>query len=269
MLPVTAISPETIASIRYILCDIDDTLTQNGYLLPEAFNALWSLHEAGYGIIPVTGRPAGWCDMIIRQWPVDAVIGENGALAMFRTSSGFDIRLHSSVASDEVRKKLKEVEELVCSSIPGMKLAKDQPFRWYDLAFDFAEDPPFFGMDTALKIQELCESRGAIAKISSIHVNAWFGSYSKLDMARELLADHFGIPDRELKEKVFFCGDSPNDEPMFSFFPLSCGVANIAPFLTLMSHPPAYITLAEGGRGFAEAAEIILESGKTAGKQLT
>ena len=269
MLPVTALTRDTTAAIRFILCDIDDTLTRNGYLLPEAFSALWRLHEAGYKIIPVTGRPAGWCDMIIRQWPVDAVIGENGALAMFRTSSGFDVRLHSSVASDEVRKKLKEVEELVCSSIPGMKLAKDQPFRWYDLAFDFAEDPPFFGMDTALKIQELCESRGAIARISSIHVNAWFGSYSKLDMAKELLTDHFGISVDGLGKEVFYCGDSPNDEPMFSFFPLSCGVANIEPFLPLMSHPPAYITRGEGGHGFAEAAEIILESGKTEAEQLT
>ena len=269
MLSITALTREKITSIRYILCDIDDTLTQDGYLLSEAFTALWRLHEAGYRIIPVTGRPAGWCDMIIRQWPVDAVIGENGALAMFRTPSGFGVKLHSSVASDEVKKKLKDVEELVCSSIPGMKLAKDQPFRWYDLAFDFAEDPPFFGMDTALKIQELCESRGAIAKISSIHVNTWFGSYSKLDMAQELLADQFGISGAGLMEQVFFCGDSPNDEPMFSFFPLSCGVANIAPFLSLMSHPPAYITLAEGGRGFAEVAEIILESGKTENEQLT
>ncbi len=269
MKPIESLTRNEAAGIRYILCDIDDTLTENGFLLPEAFDALWRLKRAGYSIIPVTGRPAGWCDMIIRQWPVEAVIGENGAFALLRTQSGFEVILHSSVAPDRVKQQLKLIEERVCNEIPGMKVAKDQPFRWFDLALDFAEDPPLFGMETAVRIKEICEEFGAVAKISSIHVNTWFGNYSKLDMARELLSERFGTDGDKQTAEVFFCGDSPNDEPMFAFFPLSCGVANIAPFADVLSSEPRFVTKHTGGRGFAEAAEIILQIGKNEHHGLT
>ena len=269
MQPVRALSESQAAGLEYILCDIDDTLTQDGFLVPESYDALWRLHRSGYTVIPVTGRPDGWCDMIIRQWPVEAVIGENGAFAMIRTDNGYELKIHSAVAPDEVKARLEEIREYVCAAIPGMKTARDQSFRWFDLALDFAEDPPRFGMETAVRIKELCEEKGAVAKISSIHVNTWFGDYSKLEMAQELLGEHFGLPGDQLGTHVFFCGDSPNDEPMFAFFPLSCGVANIRPFLHLMTTPPAFVTEKEYGRGFAEAAEIILNYGKRNSRSLT
>ena len=257
--------PESSASrIDFILCDIDDTLTRDGFLLPQAYEALWSLYRAGLRIVPVTGRPAGWCDMIIRQWPVDAVVGENGAFVMLRTQFGYDLIMHRSVAGDDVQKRLKDIRDFVLEEIPGLKVARDQSFRWFDLALDFAEDPPRFGMETAVRIKELCESKGATAKISSIHVNTWFGDYSKLDMARELLATHYKLTEQDQKERVFFCGDSPNDEPMFSFFPLACGVRNIEPFLPLMKNPPSFVTNKSHGEGFAEAAGIILSVSKRA-----
>ncbi|WP_319562422.1 HAD-IIB family hydrolase [Marispirochaeta sp.] len=262
MQPIAALPESTSRRIGFVLCDIDDTLTRNGFLLAQAYNALWRLYQTGVKVIPVTGRPAGWCDMIIRQWPVDAVIGENGAFAMLRTAGGYDLSLHSSVAGEEVKRKLDGIRDFVLGKISGLKVAKDQAFRWFDLAFDFAEDPPRFGMDTAVKIKELCEQKGAIAKISSIHVNTWFGDYSKLDMARELLSKHYTLTDREQRERVFFCGDSPNDEPMFSYFPLSCGVENIRTFLEVMKNPPSFVTRTSHGEGFAEAAEIILTAHK-------
>ena len=164
MKPISAISPGQVQGIRYVLCDIDDTLTREGYLLPDAFDALWRLHRRGYTVIPVTGRPAGWCDMIIRQWPVAAVIGENGAFALYRTAAGFEERVHPAVASGEVHQRLSEIESYVCAAIPGMKTAKDQPYRRYDIAFDFAEDPPFFTMQTAQRVKKLCEVKRCCSK---------------------------------------------------------------------------------------------------------
>jgi len=251
-----------VRRIDFVLCDIDDTLTRDGFLLPQAYDALWELYRAGIKVIPVTGRPAGWCDMIIRQWPVDAVVGENGAFVMLRTRGGYDLKMHPSVAGDDVKRRLQEIRDFVLAEIPGLKVAKDQSFRWFDLALDFAEDPPRFGMDTAIKIKELCESKGAIAKISSIHVNTWFGNYSKLDMAKELLSTHYKLTVQDQQDRVFFCGDSPNDEPMFSYFRLSCGVKNIEPFLKLMKNPPSFVTAKTHGEGFAEAAELILSVSK-------
>lgn len=269
MRAIQSLKPDEGKEIRYVLCDIDDTLTENGLLLSEAFDALWRLKRADFCVIPVTGRPAGWCDMIIRQWPVEAVIGENGAFAMLRTSTGFETILHSSVAPDAVKQNLKRIEKRVLRDFPGMKVAKDQPFRWFDLALDFAEDPPIFGMDTAVRIKQVCEEFGAVAKISSIHVNTWFGNYSKLEMALQLLHTRFQLEEDELKRQVFFCGDSPNDEPMFGFFPLSCGVANIAPFTDMLTSKPGFIAGKIGGKGFAEAAEILLQIGKNEHPDLT
>src|SRR5258708_39741422 len=70
---------EACRAIRVVLFDIDDTLTTRGRLTDSAYAALARLHEAGFTTIPITGRPAGWCDHIARMWPVAGVVGENGA----------------------------------------------------------------------------------------------------------------------------------------------------------------------------------------------
>ena len=127
------------------------------------------------------------------------------------------------------------------------------------MAIDFNEDPPYLGFEAADKIKEIAESLGAVAKVSSIHVNAWFGDYNKLDMTRMFLKEILGEPDDEtIKEKVIFFGDSPNDEPMFAFFPTSCGVANIKPFVEKIQHLPAFVAAEESGKGFAGAVEHLL-----------
>ena len=83
MNPIQQLDAQRISKIKYILCDIDDTITTKGKLTAEAYNAMWKLHDAGYKVVPVTGRPAGWCDLIIREWPVEAVVGENGAFVNY------------------------------------------------------------------------------------------------------------------------------------------------------------------------------------------
>lgn len=251
-------SPQLFSSVKYVLTDIDDTLTEQGRLLPEAFNALWELHKRGISVIPVTGRPAGWCDCIVRQWPVAAVVGENGAFAYYLEKGRRKEILHPQVAP-EARQKLEDIKEKVLREIPGARVAGDQSFRIYDLAIDFAEEEPVLGLEVAKRIVSICKEQGAVAKISSIHVNAWFGNYNKVSMSIQLLRELFGLTD--LDKGVFFCGDSPNDEPMFEKFPLSCATANITPFLPYIHYQPIFITEASYGRGFAEAAEILINKG--------
>ncbi|HEU0290571.1 MAG TPA: HAD hydrolase family protein, partial [Burkholderiales bacterium] len=79
MLPLSEFPVEVRRSIRGVLCDIDDTLTTGGRLTAGAYGAMERLQQAGLPVIPITGRPAGWCDHIARMWPVAAVVGENGA----------------------------------------------------------------------------------------------------------------------------------------------------------------------------------------------
>lgn len=248
---------EDLSELAYVLTDIDDTITRDGKLEPCAYDALWALADSGLKVIPVTGRPAGWCDLIIRQWPVDAVVGENGAFVYYREAGKIKTFVHPSAASPEIRKKLDGVRDTVLAEIPGTRPARDQFARIYDLAIDFNEDPPYLGFAAAEKIKELCESLGARAKVSSIHVNTWFGDYDKLSMTELFLGSLRGEAD--LKKRVFFFGDSPNDEPMFASFPLSCGVANIRQFLPQMEHLPSFVTGLPFGDGFAQGVERILQ----------
>lgn len=263
---------EAMRGIDTVLCDIDDTLTRENRLESEAFDAIWRLSRAGFRVVPVTGRPAGWCDCIIRQWPVEAVVGENGAFVYYLKDGIRQELYHPNAATPgEHAERLREIAEEVYRQVPGTRPAKDQPFRQFDIAVDFREEPPFLDLQAAERIRTIFAERGATAKISSIHVNAWIGDYDKRSMtaiaARELWGLDFDR-ERELR-RVVFCGDSPNDEPMFSFFRWSCGVANVRDTLAYMTHHPTWITGEPNGRGFAELAARLLEANSAGSAQVT
>lgn len=251
---------KTLSALRFIMFDVDDTVTDGGRLTDAAYSAMWDLSRAGFRLVPVTGRPAGWCDMMLREWPVEAVICENGAFALYWEQKRVRTLLHPHAAK-EPAPALEALRARVLAAVPGARLAGDQPFRIYDAAFDFAEDEPRLADETVRAVMRECEAAGARTKLSSIHVNAWFGDYDKLSMARLYFGRVHGIADP--RDAVIFFGDSPNDEPMFSYFPMSCGVENVADYLGVMEHPPAYIARGRGGAGFAWASRIILE--KTGG----
>jgi HAD superfamily hydrolase (TIGR01484 family) len=257
--PIAELPREAAAGIRFVLFDIDDTITEAGLLPEESYSAIWALRRAGVAAVPVTGRPAGWCDLVARQWPVAGVVGENGAFAFYMKDGRLERLFHPAApAPDSSRERLARLGAEAMRMVPGLRLAKDQPYRLFDVALDFAEEPPVLGLEAALRVKAICEAEGARAKVSSIHVNAWFGEYDKLSMSELFLSRILGWnPMLSGREAIFF-GDSPNDEPMFERFELSCGVANILRFQDLMKHPPAYVTDAPFGRGFAEGIRTIL-----------
>ena len=247
--------------IRMLFCDIDDTMTTHGLIPAETFDALWQARAVSFRIVPVTGRPAGWCDHIARMWPVDGVIGENGAF-YFRKTRGGIVRAHvfNETERAENRIKLDRIRDEVLAKVPGCAIASDQAYREYDLAVDFCEDVPRLPEHDIKRIVDIFNAHGAIAKISSIHVNGWFGTYDKLSMTRRYIAEVDGHDFDVQPEDYAFVGDSPNDEPMFKAFPRSYGVANIKRFLPQLTHQPSHITQAEGGAGFAEVVHALLAS---------
>lgn len=245
--------------MRLLFCDIDDTMTTDGLIPREAFDALWDARAAGLRIVPVTGRPAGWCDHIARMWPVDGVIGENGAFYFRKTKFGIR-RIHAQAPEVRARnrRKLDAIRRQILAEVPGAAVAADQPFREYDLAIDWCEDVKRLSRKSVRRIVEIFHAAGAQAKVSSIHVNGWFGDFDKLAMARRYIHDIDGVDlDAEASEYAFI-GDSPNDEPMFAAFPVSFGVANIEPFLDDLVHKPPCITQARGGAGFAEVVAMLI-----------
>jgi HAD superfamily hydrolase (TIGR01484 family) len=246
-------------AVRALLVDIDDTLTSDGKLTAAAYGALERLQRAGLRIVPVTGRPAGWCDHIARMWPVDAVVGENGAFYFFYDGERLHKRFQDSAESRAAKRaRLEAIATQILAAVPGCALASDQPYRETDLAIDYCEDVPPLPMEAAQRIADLMRQAGLSAKVSSIHVNGWFGDYDKLATTRRLFSERFGLELATDQRDVVFAGDSPNDAPMFAFFDRSVGVANVRRFEDLLAHPPKYVTRAAAGAGFVELAEHLL-----------
>lgn len=253
------------SKIEFVLTDIDDTITTNGQLGASAFHSLWKLHEAGFKIIPITGRPAGWCEMIARFWPVAGVVGENGGF-YFRYASDTANSLKKMKRwffSDEKtiklnQQKLDDIRTEILEKIPQAAISSDQFCRLMDLAVDFCEDVTPLDKTQIQQIVHIFESHGAQAKVSSIHVNGWFGNYNKLTTTFEFFKNEFQMSEKEVLKRSIFIGDSPNDEPMFQKFPHSFGVANVKKFTKQMKQHPTYVTQHEGGEGFTEVAERLI-----------
>lgn len=249
------------AGIDYVLTDIDDTVTSEGRLPSTSLGAMERLQAAGIAVVPVTGRPAGWCDHIARMWPVNAVVGENGALwfaydrAARRMRSGF---AKSGAERARDRQRLDQLQIRILDEVPGADIASDQFCRIADLAIDFCEDVAPLARDDIDAIVALFEAEGATAKISSIHVNGWFGNYDKLTMTRQCMASVFDADLDAVKDKCVFAGDSPNDQPMFGYFTHSVGVANVSDFE--LDTPPRWITRARAAAGFVELADALIEA---------
>ncbi len=253
---------EVVENIRGVFCDIDDTLTSEGKLTAGSYVALERLYLAHKLVIPITGRPAGWCDHIARMWPVDAVVGENGAfyfhydIVQKRLAQRF---LFDAAARAANREKMIAVRERVLREVQGCSLASDQLYREADLAIDFCEDVPRLPGAEVDRIVSLMEEAGMTAKISSIHVNGWFGDYDKLGMTRTLMQERYGVDLARDEARYLFVGDSPNDAPMFEFFSNSVGVANVTDFGARLSHAPAYVTKKRSGEGFIELVDRLLD----------
>lgn len=257
--PIASLEEADARGVVGVLCDIDDTLTWEGRLVPAALTALQQLADAGLRVVPVTGRPAGWVDHIARMWPVHGVVGENGGLWFYR-QDGKMIRRFLQPPDERAanRSRLDALAVDILAAVPGTALASDQPYRELDLAIDFREDVTPLDDRAIDEIVARFEAGGATAKVSSIHVNGWFGAFDKGTGVRALARELWGEDPIDAPHRWVYIGDSANDEPMFRDYPLSVGVANIAHFLPRMTHHPRWVCEGLGGFGFAEMVHTLL-----------
>ena len=258
MRPIADLSRSDCRGLLGIFCDIDDTLTWEGELVPGAIEALYAARDAGLRVVPITGRPAGWVDHIARMWPVDGVVGENGGLWFYMKNRAMQRRFQQSAAERRAnRERLTELGALILHKVPGTALASDQPYRELDLAIDFCEDVPRLPPEAITAIEGHFHAAGATCKVSSIHVNGWYGDFDKLLGCKAFVRDCWG-EELDVNKWAYF-GDSANDEPMFAAFPTSIGVANVRDFLDRMDSHPKWVCAGNGGHGFAEGVRVILD----------
>jgi HAD superfamily hydrolase (TIGR01484 family) len=261
MKPLSEFPPAARCAVRGVFADIDDTLTTDGRLTAAAYGAMERLHQAGFQVVPITGRPAGWCDHIARMWPVNGVVGENGAFYFHhdRAERVMQRRFVDDPATRaRCRERLKAIGSEILEAVPGAAIAADQLYRETDLAIDFREDVAPLPDAAIDRIVAIMEHHGLTAKVSSIHVNGWFGTYDKLAMTKMLMRERHAVDlDRE-RERYVFIGDSPNDAPMFGYFPHAVGVANVRGFSGRLAREPTYVTEGVSGAGFCELADLLL-----------
>lgn len=247
-----------------VFTDIDDTLTTDGQITGDALQAIQDLRAAGLHVIPITGRPVGWSEPFALQWPVDAIVAENGAVALVRGEQPGTLRkLYQQ--DEDVRvanfARMQQVAQRVVATVPGATLARDSAGRETDIAIDHSEYTTLPPACIAQAVK-LMQDEGMNATVSSIHINGWFGDHNKLAGARWIVRELFG---RELDAELprwAYVGDSTNDVLMFEHFGHSIGVANIRRFEAELSHPPRYVTEGERGAGFAQVARALIESQK-------
>ena len=262
ILPLVDFPPEQARTLVGLLFDIDDTFTYQGKVTSSAYQSLWNLKEHGLKLAAVTGRSAGWCDHIARVWPVDAVIGENGGFYFFMDQNNQVLVKH--FMDDEKtraghRQQLQNILKEILNQVPKASPASDQPYRETDIGIDCSEDVTQLSTAEITKIKEIFERHQAKATVSSIHVNAHLGEHDKLATTIIMARNLWGLDLAANPHALAFCGDSANDETMFRHFPLSFGVSNIQNFYGLMTYLPAFVAEKEGGHGFQEVAETILQ----------
>ncbi len=266
MQPLDLWPPAARRDVVGVFTDIDDTLTTERAITPDALQALADLKAAGLMVIPITGRPIGWCEPFMAgpagsTWPVDAMVAENGAVAFTRGSGAQPTLVKRYQQDTAIRSatqaRMREIAAMVAAEVPGVNLSRDSVGRETDLAFDYAEfdqHPP----ETVQQVLALLQREGMQTTVSSIHIHGCFGDFNKWQGAQWIVRALWGRDLAQEQDRWVFVGDSGNDQAMFQHLPHSVGVANIARCAPQLAHLPRYVTQGERGAGFAEVARAIL-----------
>jgi hypothetical protein len=248
--------------IKYVFTDVDDTITLDGKLTVEALGALWKLEAAGIKTICVTGGSTGWADSYLRQWPIESVVSESGAIALYKRDGKYCRWTHSSIDVPTYEKKMENLIKAVIEEVPEARLSSDQFSRLYDVAFDHGTEEPKLSEDIINKIEKICINCGANTAVSSIHINAWFGNYNKKIGTFDFMSEVYKENEKTLKECSVYIGDAPNDQVMFNSFPLSFAPVNIYDKEEELIHKPLFVATGKGGLGFSQIIDEIIEKNK-------
>ena len=244
-----------------VFTDIDDTLTTEGAITADALQALADLKAAGLYVIPITGRPVGWSEPFAQRWPVDAIVAENGAVALVHADGQALAKLYQQDAATRSANfaRMQQVLAQMEQNIPGARRAQDSAGRETDIAIDHSEftQLPQAQIDAVVRWMQ---DQGMTATVSSIHINGWYGDHDKFAGARWIVRELWGRDLLAELDRWVYVGDSTNDQVMFQHFAHSAGVANIRRFEAQLAHPPRYIAQAERGAGFAEVAAHLLKA---------
>jgi HAD superfamily hydrolase (TIGR01484 family) len=258
VLPLSSLDPEEARRLSGLLFDLDDTVLSHGVLTRAAYDALWSLRDAGLKLVGVTGRPCGWGEVLARQWPIDGCVTENGAVYVVREGPGVARRDPCDEAERrERRARLARLVERVREVVPEARLTDDVEARRSDVTWDVGERVRLPDERVRAIAAEIAAA-GARSSQSSVHLHATFDADDKASGALRFCLRELGEEPGGAVWRYAFAGDSGNDAACFAAFHTTFGVANVRASLARLSVPPRYVAARAMGDGFAEIAAEIL-----------
>jgi HAD superfamily hydrolase (TIGR01484 family) len=254
MLPLERLDRDEAKRLTGLLFDLDDTLLDGSRLSEKAYSSLFRLREGGLVLVGVTGRPSGWAEVLARQWPVDGMVAENGAIAC--DLMGDRLRLVDFAAGERVsrRARLEAIASELRNRFPWLRPTDDSAARRTDVAFDIGEHERVPAADITV-VREAARELGARTITSSVHLHVTLDGANKAAGAARFLAARFGWDITASLGRLAYIGDSENDEACFSAFHTTIAVSNFRGRPTVL---PRFVTRAPKGEGFAEAAALIL-----------
>ncbi|MEF3091758.1 HAD family hydrolase [Enterobacter sp. 10-1] len=257
MLLIDDVKNEELRDIRFVLTDMDETLTYRGRLQARTYESLELLQDAGIKVIPVTAASAGWADQMARMWPVDGVIAENGGLFLTRNADGHSVQRYywHEAAFLNNKQRLTDIQEIIQLKLPWTRVSDDQEFRLTSIAFRLPDSP----VQTQQLVDEL-RQQGCCYTINNLWLLGWLGQYDKLAMSRKVLQQFYALREQDEQASVYYSGDSLNDAPMFRYYRKSLGMSTVNKVLQEMPALPSWISKYPGGEGFVDGALRILNA---------
>lgn len=263
MASLSSVSPEQAQRLLGVLFDLDDTVLTHGVLTKVAYDSLWALREAGLRLVAVTGRPSGWGEVLVRQWPIDGAVTENGAVHVLREGNGVLVREACSKEERTRRRaKLRKLVDRISDVVPEAKLTDDVTARRSDVTWDIGEKERLPAARVDRMATEILRA-GARTTRSSIHLHATFDVDDKASGAIAFLVTAFGEDAGRALHRYAFVGDSGNDAACFGAFQVTFGVANVESALEHLVVPPRFVASLPMGDGFSEVVATLLALRRT------
>jgi hydroxymethylpyrimidine pyrophosphatase-like HAD family hydrolase len=256
MKPLAALTAEDVAPLAGVVFDLDDTLLDHGHLTEAAYSALFRMKEAGFRLIGSTGRPYGWADLLGRQWPVDAMVAENGAAALVRTEDGGHRALLAPCGGR--REDLLALAGDLIERFPSARITEDNGARVADVTIDIGERCRVPAADIQA-MHAIARARGIVTVASSVHFHLSWETPDKAAGTVRVLGEAFGEDATAARRRYAFIGDSGNDATAFAGFRLTFGVANVRSSGATLTLMPRFVAPSAMGRGFVEIAAALVE----------
>ncbi len=259
MKPFSQFPVEALARITAVFTDIDETLTIHGRITSPVLDAMEQLSERDIRVVPVTGRPAGWCHGLARMWPVAGVVAENGAAAYWLHNNVQRTLFWELDAAQRAsnRSRLDAIQHDAIRAFPFLSITQDQFLRIGDIAFDLCENVSPIPAAQISALTDYLKQRGLNTAVSGVHAHGYYGEPNKFSMTQRFVKEAWSEEFEAIDERCIFIGDSGNDVPMFAGFAHSIGVANVNRTLSVL---PKYVTSAHEGKGFIELAQALLRA---------